>query len=112
MGEYQITPVMSVKNMCVIFTPIQKWLNKSQKPAKTPTISSTSTESDRKSRKLCARLFIHAFITVWADYSNSLMNELRENLIKKPQCEQITTTSLVFNLRKYDRLTPALNHVY
>ena len=51
---------------------------------------------------------IHAFITSQIDYCNSLMNGLPENLIKKLQRVQNTTARLVFNLRKYDRITPAL----
>ena len=51
---------------------------------------------------------IHAFITSQIDYCNSLMNGLPENLIKKLQRVQNTAARLVFNLRKYDRITPAL----
>ena len=36
------------------------------------------------------------------------MNELPDNLIKKLQLLQNTTAILVLNLRKYDRITPAL----
>ena len=44
-GEDQITPVTSVRNLGVIFD--SKWICKSQKPAKTPTIiSTTSGESE------------------------------------------------------------------
>ena len=51
---------------------------------------------------------IHAFITSQIDYCNSLVNGLPENLIKKLQRVQNTAARLVFNLRKYDRITPAL----
>ena len=51
---------------------------------------------------------MHAFITSQIDYCNSLMNGLPENLIKKLQRVQNTAARLVFNLRKYDRITPAL----
>ena len=51
---------------------------------------------------------IHAFIISQIDYSNRLMNGLPENLIKKPQRVQNTAARLVFNMRKYDRITPAL----
>ena len=37
------------------------------------------------------------------------MNGLPDNLIKKPQCVQNTAARLVFNLRKYDGITPALH---
>ena len=53
-------------------------------------------------------MIIHAFITSQIDYCNSLMNGLPENLIKKLQRVQNTAARLVFNLRKYDRITPAL----
>ena len=53
-------------------------------------------------------MIIHAFITSQIDYCNSLMDGLPENLIKKLQRVQNTAARLVFNLRKYDRITPAL----
>ena len=40
------------------------------------------------------------------------MNGLPENLIKKLQRVQNTAARLVFNLRKYDRITPALVTVH
>ena len=51
---------------------------------------------------------IHAFITNQIDYCKCLMNGLPDNLIKKLQCVQNTAARLVFNLKKYDRITPAL----
>ena len=51
---------------------------------------------------------IHAFITSQIDYCNSLMNRLPENIIKKLQRVENTAARLVFNLRKYDHITPAL----
>ena len=47
-------------------------------------------------------------ITSQIDYCNALMNGLPENLIKKHQHVQNTAARLVFNLWKYDRITPAL----
>ena len=51
---------------------------------------------------------INAFIASQIDYCNSLMNGLPENLFKKLQRVQNTAARLVFNLRKYDHITPAL----
>ena len=51
---------------------------------------------------------IHAFVTSQIDYCNSLMNGLPEILTKKLQRVQNTAARLVFDLRKYDRITPAL----
>ena len=57
-------------------------------------------------------MIIHAFITRQIDYSNSLMNGLPDNLIKKLQRVHNTAARLIFNLRKYDRITPALDTLH
>ena len=66
----------------------------------------------RKIRKFLSQevtcTIVHAFITSQIDYSNSLVNGLPGNLIKKLQRVQNTAARLVFNLRKYDRIIPAL----
>ena len=51
---------------------------------------------------------LHAFITSQIDYSNSLMNRLPNNHIKKLQRVQNTAAGLVSNLRKCNRITPVL----
>ena len=88
------------------FTPTWKWICKSQKPAKMPIIISTTSGESKNSwaRKPRARPYMHLLpvrlttATVW----------WIENLIKKLQRVQNTAARLVFNLRKYDRITPAL----
>ena len=77
-GEDQITPVTSVRNLGVFFfTPTWKCICKSQKPAKSPTIIyTTSGESENSwARKPRARLYMHllqARLTTatvwWMDY--------------------------------------------
>ena len=66
----------------------------------------------RKIRKFLSQevtcTIVHAIITSQIDYSNSLVNGLPGNLIKKLQRVQNTAARLVFNLRKYDRIIPAL----
>ena len=66
----------------------------------------------RKIRKFLSQeatcTIINAFIASQIDYCNSLMNGLPENLIKKLQRVQNTAARLVFNLRKYEHITPAL----
>ena len=73
-GEDQITPVTSVRNLGVIFDSNLKMdIQKSKKPAKTPTIiSTTSGESENSwARKPRARLYMHLLqarlttATVW-----------------------------------------------
>ena len=54
------------------------------------------------------RTIIHAFITSHSDYCSSLMNGLPDNVTKKLQRVQNTAARLVFNLTKYDCITPAL----
>ena len=67
-------------------TSTWKWICKSQKPAKTPTIiSTTSGESEKFLSQEATCTVIHAFITNQFDYCNCLMNGPPENLIKKLQ---------------------------
>ena len=77
-------------------TPTWKWISKSQKRIRKFLIQEAT----------CT--IIHSFITSQIDYCNSLMNGLPDNLIKKLQRVQNTAARLVFNLRKYDRINPAL----
>ena len=90
------------------WTPTWKWICKSQKPAKN---AYYHLHNIRRIRKFLSQeatcTIIHAFITSPIDYCNSLMNGLPEKLIKKLQRVQNAAARLVFNLRKYDRITPA-----
>ena len=63
-------------------------------------------------RKFLSQEATYTIITSQIDHCNSLMNGLPENLIKKLQRVQNTVGRLVFNLRKYDRITPALVTLY
>ena len=109
MGEDQITPVASVRNLGVIF------------------YSNVKMDMDMQITKACQNAYYHhimrirkllgqeatctiiqAFITSQIDYCKSLMNGLPENLIKALQRVQNTAVRLVFNQRKYDGITPAL----
>ena len=92
-GEDQTTPVTSVRNLCVIFDSNLK-------------MNMQISKARQNAYKTCT--LIHAFITSQIDYCNSLMNGLPDNLIKKLQRVQSTAARRVFNLRKYDRITPAL----
>ena len=98
-GEDQITPVTSVRNLGVIFDSNLKY-------------AYYNLHNIRRIRKFLSQeatcTIIHAFITSQIDYCNSLMNGLPENLIKKHKRVQNTAARLVFNLRKYDHITPAL----
>ena len=72
-GEDQITPVTPVRNMGVILTPTWKWICKSQKPAKTPTIISTTSGESENSWAGKPRARLHMYLlqarlttaTVW-----------------------------------------------
>ena len=108
-GEDQITPVTSVRNLGVIF---DSNLKMDMQITKACQIAYYHLHNIRRIRKFLSQeatcTIIHAFITSQIDYCNSLMNGLPENLIKKLQRVQNTAARLVFNLRKYDRITPAL----
>ena len=108
-GEDQITHVTSVRNLGVIFD--SNWKMDMQ-ITKAYQNAYYHLHNIRRIRKFLSQeatcTIIHAFITRQIDYCNSLMNGLPENLIKKLQRVQNTAARLVFNLRKYDRITPAL----
>ena len=107
-GEDQITPVTSVRNLGVIFDSNLKMDMQITKACQI----AYHVHNIRRIRKFLSQeatcTIIHAFITSQIDYCNSLMNGLPENLIKKLQRVQNTAARLVFNLRKYDRITPTL----
>ena len=85
-------------------TPTWKWICKSQN-------TFYHLHNIRRIQKFLSQeatcMIIHASITSQIDYCNSLMNGLPENLIKKLECVPNTAVRLVFNLSKYDRITPA-----
>ena len=108
-GEDQITPVMSVRNLCVLFDSNLKMDTQITKACQN---AYYHLHNIRRISKFLSQeatcTIIRAFITSQIDYCNSLMNGLPENLIKKLQRVQNTAARLIFNLRKYDRITPAL----
>ena len=109
-GEDQIIPALLVRNLGVIFTPTWTWICKTQRLAKTP--APHHLHNIRRIQKFLSQedmcTIIHAFITSQIDYCNILINGLPDNLIKKVHHVQNTAARLIFNLRKYDRITPAL----
>ena len=107
-GKDQITPVTSVRNLGVIFDSNLKMVMQITKACPN---AYYHLHNIRRIRKFLSQeatcMIIHAFIISQIDYCNSLMNGLPVNLIKKLQRVQNTAARLVFNLRKYDRITPA-----
>ena len=96
------------------FTPTWKWICKSQKPACQSAYYHLHNIS--RIRKFLSQgatcTTTHAFITNQIDDCYSLMNGLPDKLIKKLQRVLNTAARLVFNLRKYNRITPALVALY
>ena len=82
-GEDQITPVTSVRNLGVIF---DSNLKMDMQITKACQIAYYHLHNIRRIRKFLSQeatcTIIHAFITSQIDYCNSLMNGLPENLIK------------------------------
>ena len=109
MGKDQITPVMLVRNLDVIFDSNLKMdmqITKACHNAYYHPHNIRRIGEFLNQETTCT--IIHAFITSQIDYGNSLMNGLPETPTKKLQRVQNTAARLVFNLRKYDRITPAL----
>ena len=108
-GEDQIAPVTSVRNLGVIF---DSNLKMDMHITKACQKAYFHLHNIRRIRKFLSQdamcTIIHAFVTSQIDYCNSLMNGLPESLTKKLQRVQNTAARLVFDLRKCDRITPAL----
>ena len=104
-GEDQITPATSERNLGVIF---DSSLKTDMQITKACQNAYYHLHNIRRIRKFLSQeatcTILHAFIISQIDYCNSSMN----GLIKKLQRVQNTAARLVFNLRKYDRITPAL----
>ena len=83
-GEDQLTPVTSVRNLGVIF---DSNLKMDMQITKTCQNANYHLHNIRRIRKFLNQeatcTVIHAFITSQIDYCNSLMNGLPENLIEK-----------------------------
>ena len=103
-GKDQITPVMC-ETWLWFLAPNYKWICKWQKPAETPTFSCTTSGGSDKSWTRKPRACFHVYssqarlntATVWwIDYQ--IISTRVQN----------TAARLIFNLRKYDRITPAL----
>ena len=108
-GEEQITPVTSVRKLGVIFDSNLKMDMRITKACQNVYFHPQKIRRIRQflnQEAICT--IIHAFITSQIDYCNTLMNGQPENLIKKLQRVQNTAARLVFNLRKYDGITPPL----
>ena len=109
-GEDQITPVISLRNNCVVFVcPILKM---DMQIAKVCQNAFYHLHNIRRIRKFLNQIatctIIHAFITRQNDCCKGLMNGPPENLIKKLQRVQNTAAKLVFNLRKCDHIIHTL----
>ena len=108
-SEDQITLVTSVRNLELIFDSNLKMDMQITKACQN---AYYHLHNSRRIRKFWGQeatcTVIRAFITSQVDYCNILMNGLPANLIKKLQGVQNTAARLVFNLRNYDRITPAL----
>ena len=109
LGEDQIIPETSVRNLGVIF---DSTLKMDMQITKAYQNANYHLHKVRRIRKFLSqeatRTIIHAFITSHIDYCSSLMNGLPDNLTKKLQRVQNTAARLVFNLTKYDCITPTL----
>ena len=107
-GDDQIPPVNSVRNLGVIFDANLKMDLHITKACKSAYFHLHNIRRIRKYLSHDATCtIIHAFVSSQIDYCNSLMNGLPDCLIKKLQRVQNTAARLVFNLRKYDHISPA-----
>ena len=83
-----------------VLSPTRKWICKSQKPAQCLLSARQHQENPKISEP---GSHMHDYTCIY--YCKSLMNGLPENHINKLQCVHNTVVSLVFNLRKYVRIT-------
>ena len=108
-GEAQVAPVNSVRNLGVIF---DSNMGMDQHVAKACRTAYYHLHNIRRIRNYltedATQTIIHAFITSQIDYCNSLMSGLPAQLIKKLQRVQNTAARLIYKMRKYDHISPAL----
>ena len=108
-GDAEVTPVKSVRNLGVIFDSNLKMDQHVTKACKSAYYHLHNIRRIRNYlTEEATQTVIHAFVTSQIDYCNSLMNGLPAHLIKKLQRVQNTAARLVYRLRKYDHISPAL----
>jgi hypothetical protein len=112
-GEKNIVPVKSVRNLGVIFDEhllMDKQINKICRTAyyhlrNIRAIRSYLTED-------AAASLIHAFITSHLDYCNSLLNNVPACYLQKLQYVQNSAARTLLKLKKFDHIQPALSELH
>ena len=114
-GNSQVTPSTSVRNLGVIFDPAASMSSQVANICKTASYSLYRIGKVRKyiDNTTCERL-VHAFISSRLDYCNSLLAGLPSYLIKRLQVIQNSAARLVtgINLKMSIHITPVLRQLH
>ena len=112
-GQCEITPTLSVRNLGVWF---DSTLSVNSHINKTCSLAFYYLYNIRKIRKYLARetteKLIHAFVSSHVDYCNSLLFGLPAYQIHKIQRVQNAAARLIYNESKYCRITPLLYNLH
>ena len=112
-GQFEITPTSSVRNLGVWF---DSTLSMNSHINKTCSLAFYYLYTIRKIRKYLSResteKLIHAFVSSRIDYCNSLLFGLPAYQIYKIQRVQNAAARLIYNESKYCRITPLLYNLH
>ena len=108
-GSNIIKPVSSVKNLGLILDQYMKMDKHIAKVCSTAYYHIRNINVIRHYlTREAACTIIHAFISSQLDYCNSLMYGIPDYLISRLQRVQNTAARVIFRIRKFERITPAL----
>jgi hypothetical protein len=112
-GDDVICPVSNVRNLDVLF---DKHLAMDKHISKICSTAYFHLHNIRIIRKYltheAARIIIQSLVSSQLDYCNALLSGIPCYLIKKLQHVQNAAARVIFNLRKYDHISPALNRLH
>ena len=108
-GDEQIVPKSSARNLGVIFDECCSMVEHVNKICKTSYYHLRNISKIRKYlTEETTEIFVHAFVSSKLDYCNSLLYGLPKHMISSLQSVQNTAARVVTVTKKFDHITPVL----